>query len=85
MAHDVDAAGARGLPPLCPPLCPTRTCDRAGRAGTEVMRGQGLKAWASVGLDLRQITAEHIRTELGQHQGSQARALHHVLLACLAK
>ncbi|MGW0412833.1 hypothetical protein ACWERI_12465 [Streptomyces collinus] len=43
-----------------------------------------LKAWASVGLDLRQITAEHIRTELNQRQGSQARALHHVLRSVFA-
>lgn len=43
-----------------------------------------LKAWASVGLDLRQITAEHIRTELNQRQGSQARAVHHVLRSVFA-
>lgn len=43
-----------------------------------------LKAWASVGLDLRQITAEHIRTELNQRQVSQARALHHVLRSVFA-
>ncbi|MFE9112264.1 tyrosine recombinase XerC [Streptomyces collinus] len=38
-----------------------------------------LTAWAAAGLDLRQITTEHIHTQLDQRQGNQARALHHVL------
>jgi hypothetical protein len=41
-------------------------------------------AGADAGLDLRQITATHIREELAQRHAGQARDLHHVLRTLFA-
>ncbi|MFI8489426.1 hypothetical protein [Streptomyces rubrogriseus] len=38
-----------------------------------------LTAWTAAGLDLRQVTADHIASELGRHQGNVARGLLSVL------
>ncbi|UUV32314.1 tyrosine-type recombinase/integrase [Amycolatopsis roodepoortensis] len=43
-----------------------------------------LLCWAEAGLDMRQITATHIREELARRHGSQARDLHHVLRTLFA-
>jgi len=40
-----------------------------------------LTAWAQQGLDLRQITAEHVKAVLSDRQGHRARGVHHVLLS----
>ncbi|MFB7270685.1 hypothetical protein [Streptomyces sp. NPDC056244] len=38
-----------------------------------------LTGWAAAGLDLRQVTADHVRTELAARQGNRARGVHNVL------
>ncbi|GAB2792551.1 hypothetical protein [Amycolatopsis magusensis] len=43
-----------------------------------------LRTWAAAGLDLRQITGEQIREELGQRQGARARDVHHGLRTLFA-
>ncbi len=43
-----------------------------------------LRGWAETSLDLRQITATHIREELARRHAIQARGLHHVLRTLFA-
>jgi hypothetical protein len=74
-------------PATCTPGC--GSCAAGGAAATNPPATNGsaatslalpvLRGWAEAGLDLRQITATHIREELARRHGNQARDLHHVL------